>query len=82
MQPPAYGYEKWPYGRPFNAGYGGCLATGPAPMPLIISALACVVSLLVLAWPALKRVNQQDTHTNPSRTQPPASAGISNTCRR
>ena len=82
MQPPAYGYEKWPYGRPFDARYGGCLATGPALMSLIISALAAIVSLLLLAWPALKRADRQDTHTDPSRTQPPASAGISNTCRR
>lgn len=53
-------------------------------MPLILSALAAVVSLLLLAWPALKRADPQDTHTDPSRTrtQPPASAGISNTWRR
>jgi hypothetical protein len=82
MQPPAYGYEKWPYGRPFDARYGGHLASGPAPMPLIISALAAVVSLLLLAWPALKRADRQNTHAAPSRTQSPASAGISNTCRR
>jgi len=82
MQPPAYGYEKWPYGHPFDAGYGGCLTTDPAPMSLILSALAAVVTLLLLAWPALKRADPQDTHANPARTQPPASAGISNTCRR
>jgi hypothetical protein len=82
MQPPAYVYEKSPYGRPFDHGYGGRLATGAAPMPLIISALAAVVSLLLLAWPALKRADRQDTHTDPSRTQTPASAGISNTWRK
>ena len=51
-------------------------------MPLIISSLAAVVSLLLLAWPALKRADPKDTHAELSRTQPPASGGISNTWRR
>jgi hypothetical protein len=82
MHPLAYGYEKWPYGRPSEDGYGGFLVTTPTPMSLIISAIAAVVTLLLLAWPALKRTDPQGTHNAPAQTQPPASAGISNTCRR
>jgi len=50
-------------------------------MPLLFSGLLALATLLLLAWPGLKRTPSPDGEKSDG-AQPAGSAGISNTCRR